>query len=239
MKPLGIVKVAGYSFLALSICMLAGAILLYTNTNAFLKDAVQAEGTVTEVVRSYWDGSTTYQPVVRFRTQQGKEIEFTSSSSTSKRPGYSTGQTVEVLYRPNAPQIAEINSFLLLWGGSILWGLLGSSFSIFGATILIGSMLKGRKGRKEKYFKQQGTRIETEFKCIKINTMRSANHQHPFQVVTQWKNPSTSEIHIFESDNLWYNPMGYIKSKHITVFIEKDNPKKYLVDLSFISDDAD
>ena len=41
-------------------------------------------------------------------------------------------------------------------------------------------------------------------------------------------------MHVFESDNVWFDPTSYVKGRKITVFIENDNPKKYLVDLSFL-----
>lgn len=217
-------------FLAAGIGMLAGTVFTYTNTSAFLKDAIKAEGTVVELIRSRSDDSVTYRPVVRFMNQQGKAIEFASLSS-SNPPSYSEGQTVEVFYRPDAPQQAEINSFFSLWGVSVILGGLGSVFSTIGASFLVVPMLTGRK---EKYLKQQGIPIETKFKSVEINTMLSVNDRNPFQVITQWQNPSTSEIHVFKSSNLWYDPSDYIKTKRITVYIEKENPKKYWVDLSFL-----
>jgi hypothetical protein len=230
MKSVDVIKLVKYTFLAVGIGMLAGTVFLYTNTNAFLKDAIKAEGTVIELIPSYSDGSTTYRPAVRFIDQQGKAIEFASSSS-SNPPSYSEGQTVEVLYRPDAPQKAEINGFFSLWVDSVILGGLGTAFFTVGASLVTLPMLKGRK---ENYLKQQGTPIQTEFKSVEINTMLSVNDRHPFQVITQWQNPSTSEIHVFESDNIWYDPSEFITNQRITVFIEKENPKKYFVDLSFL-----
>jgi hypothetical protein len=230
MKAVDGMKLVKYTFLAAGIGMLAGTVFLYTNTSVFLKDAIKTEGTVIELIPSYSDGSTTYRPTVRFINQQGKEIEFASSSS-SNPPSYSEGQTVEILYLPDEPQKAEINGFFSLWGAPLILGGLGSAFFTVGASLLAVPMLKGRK---ENYLKQQGIPIETEFKSVEINTMLSVNDRHPFQVVTQWQNPSTSEIHVFESDNIWYDPSEFITNQRITVYIEKESPKKYWVDLSFL-----
>ncbi|MBD2074590.1 DUF3592 domain-containing protein [Phormidium sp. FACHB-592] len=230
MKSVDPMKLVKYTFLATGIGMLAGTVFLYINTSAFLKNAIKAEGTVIELIPSYSDGSTTYRPAVRFINQQGKEIEFASSSS-SNPPSYSEGQTVEILYRPEEPQKAEINSFFSLWGAPTILGGLGSAFFTVGAVLLAVPKLKGRE---EKYLKQQGTPIKTEFQSVDINTMLSVNDRHPFQVITQWQNPSTSEIHVFESGNIWYDPSEFITNQQITVYIEKENPKKYWVDLSFL-----
>ncbi len=53
-------------------------------------------------------------------------------------------------------------------------------------------------------------------------------------VFFQWQDPATSELHIFKSNNLWFDPSEHIKQQQITVFIEGGNPKKYFVDLSFL-----
>ncbi|MGF1519101.1 MAG: DUF3592 domain-containing protein [Nodosilinea sp.] len=224
------------AFLLPGIGMLAGTFFTYKNTTTFLKGAIRVEGTVIELIRSRSDNldsindSIAYYPVVSFIGQAGEKVEFTSSSG-SNPPSYSTGQTVEIFYSPAAPQNAEINSFFSLWGVTAILGGLGSIFSTVGACFLIVPMLKGGE---EKYLKQQGTPIETDFKSVEINTAYSVNGKHSFQIVTQWQNPSTTEIHVFESNNLWYDPSEFITRKRITVFIEKENPKKYYVDLSFL-----
>ncbi|MBM0744338.1 DUF3592 domain-containing protein [Phormidium sp. CLA17] len=223
-------KAIGYPFLLAGIGMLAATFFTYINTNTFLKDAIKTEGTVIELIRSRSDDSITYQPVVVFVSQKGEKIEFTSSSS-SNPPSYSKGQTVEIFYLPNEPQKAEINGFFSLWGAPTILGAIGSIFSTVGASLLIALM---RKEREEKYLKQQGTPIETKFKSVEIDTTESINDRHPFRVITQWQNPSTKEIHVFESNSIWYDPSEFITSDLITVFIERENPKKYLVDLSFL-----
>lgn len=223
-------KAIGYPFLLAGIGMLAATFFTYTNTRTFLKDAIKAEGTVIELIRSQSDDSITYRPVVVFVSQKGEEIEFTSLSG-SNPPSYSRGQTVEIFYLPDAPQKAEINGFFSLWGAPTILGAMGSIFSTVGASILIALT---RKEREEKYLKQQGTPIETKFKSVEIDTTESVNDRHPFRVITQWQNPSTKEIHVFESNSVWYDPSEFMTSDPITVFIERENPKKYLVDLSFL-----
>lgn len=218
------------AFLLPGIGMLVATFFIYKSTNTFLKDATRAEGTVIELVRSRSDDSIVYYPVVVFVSQEGEEIEFTSLSG-SNPPSYSKGQTVEILYLPTQPQKAEINSPFSQWGIVTIFGGLGSLFSTIGACILVLPMLKEGE---EQHLKQQGTPIETDFKSVEINTTYSVNGEHPFRVITQWQNPSTTEIHVFRSNNLWYDPSEFITRKQITVFIEKENPKKYFVDLSFL-----
>lgn len=227
MKVIAIVK---YVFILIGIGMLAGAFLIYKSTSSFLAEAAKAEGTVVELAQSRSSDSTTYRPVVQFTSQNGQAIEFVSSIG-SNPPSYSKGQKVEVLYHPTDPQNAKISGFFPLWGSSVFLGGMGGVFFLIGAGIILAGTLKSRK---DEYLKKNGTPIETEYQSVELNTALSVNGRHPFRVLTQWQNPSTSELHIFKSNDMWFDPSSYIKSKKITVFIEKGNPKKYYVDLSFL-----
>lgn len=227
MKVIAIVK---YTFTLIGIGMLTGALLLYKSTSAFLAEATKTEGTVVDLVRSQSSDSTTYRPVVHFLDQNGQAIEFISSTG-SNPPSYSKGQKVEVLYRPTNPQDAKINGFFSLWGGPTILSGVGGVFFIVGAGIILAGSLRNRK---DEFLRKNGTPIETDFQGVEKNTAFSVNGKHPFLVLTQWLNPATSELHIFKSNNLWFDPTSFIKTKKITVFIEKNNPKKYFVDLSFL-----
>ena len=76
--------------------------------------------------------------------------------------------------------------------------------------------------------------IETDFLRVELNTNLEVNGRHPFCVLTQWKNPLTNAMHIFHSDNIWFDPPKYLEDTKIIVYMEKNNPKKYYLDLSFL-----
>lgn len=224
------ITISKYVFTIVGVGLLIGALFLYQSASAFLAKATTADGTVVDLVRSRSSDSITYRPVVQFMNQKGEKIEFISSSG-SNPPSYSKGEKVEVLYLPDEPQKAKINGFFSLWGAPVILGGLGGAFFLIGAGIIIVIMLKGRR---DEYLKKKGMRIETDFQSVELNTSLSVNGRNPFRVLTQWQNPSTSEIHIFQSNNLWFDPTNHIKDNRITVFIERNNPKKYYVDLSFL-----
>jgi hypothetical protein len=227
MKVLAIVK---YAFTVIGFSMLIGAFIAYKSSSSFVAEAIKVEATVVDLVAYRSSGSTTYKPLVKFVDQNGRQIELLSSAG-SNPPSYSQGQTVEVFYRPAEPQNAKINSFFDLWGAAFVLGALGGTFFLIGSGMMIAGTLKGRK---DEFLKSNGTPIETEFQGVEQNTSVSVNGRYPFRVLTHWLNPSTSELHIFKSNNLWFDPSSYIKSKKITVFIDPSNPKKYLMDLAFL-----
>jgi hypothetical protein len=227
MKTVAIIK---YVFTLVGIGMLAGTIFFYQRTRSFVDGVETAEGTVVELNRS----SSTYRPVVRFRDRRGEEIEFMSSTG-SNPPSYSRGERVEVLYLPSRPDQAQINGFFSLWLGPLILGFLGVVFLLIGGGIMF---LAGKGGRNEAYLKVHGTRIETDFQSVQLNTSMRINGRSPYRVLTQWRNPATSEMHVFQSDNIWWDPTEYVP-KRVTVLIDRNNPKKYHVDLSFLPKLAD
>jgi hypothetical protein len=107
---------------------------------AFLAGSTRATGTVVGA-RERPDpdsilGRTCF-PTIRFRTSDGREVEFESTvgSDAHVRP---VGEEVAVRYRWDAPHSAEIDSFLALWGPTLLFALLGSVFLGLGLGLLTG-----------------------------------------------------------------------------------------------------
>jgi Protein of unknown function (DUF3592) len=75
-----------------------------------LKSGAQAQGTVVDVKEDrgdYYAPGTTYRPVVRFITVEGRTVEFTSAVGYSHSPDI--GGAVPVRYRLNDPEQAEID----------------------------------------------------------------------------------------------------------------------------------
>jgi hypothetical protein len=96
----------------------------------FATAGVSAEGTVVQQI--FKSGRRPrVRPIVRFTTQAGISIDFTSSAS-SRYPSYQEGQKVDVVYLPDAPARAEIDSFGVLWGGPLLMSLAGLAFAATG-----------------------------------------------------------------------------------------------------------
>lgn len=227
MKAIAIIK---YVFSLIGLGMLVGAFFWYKSTNDFLAEAIRAEGTVIELRLSRSSDSTTYAPVVNFIARNGEKITFVSSVS-SNPPSYTVGEKADIFYLPADPYDAKLDSFFSLWGGATIVGGMGGLFFLIGSALAILPMMKGRR---DESLKRQGIPIETEFQSVERNMAYSVNGRHPFRILTQWQNPATSEVHVFHSNNLWFDPTNYIKSKRITVFVERNNPKRYFVDLSFL-----
>lgn len=126
----------GLIFFAVGGGLLAGAAFAWLHTRRFVAEAVRGFG---EVVRlqERSDDSVTYSPVIRFSGPGGRAVEFTESTS-SNPPGYSVGDRVEILYRPDAPERARLAS---LWRRYLLAGILGTIGGVFSLLGLLLSAL--------------------------------------------------------------------------------------------------
>ena len=91
-----------------------------------------------------------------------------------------------------------------------------------------------RKQRKKDELLQQGTRINTKFQSVSRNTRLKVNGRNPYIITSQWQNPVTNKLHIFESDNIWFDPEEFVNEDVLMVFIDPDDPSQYYMDISFL-----
>lgn len=225
MKGIAVVK---YLFSGVGLAMIFGAFFMYSKTQNFLSEAIITEGTVTHLVLSNSSDSSTYWPVVVFKTQNGELVEFTSSVG-SNPPSYTQGEIVEVYYLESFPENAKIRSFFSLWGGTTIVGGLGTIFFTIGFIIISANVLKDRK---VKYLKKHGVPVVARFQSVEINDSLKVNGRSPYKIIAQWQDPSTSKVYVFSSENLWFDPTEQINRDEVTVLIERENPTKYYVDVS-------
>lgn len=227
------VSIMKYVLVAFGVLFVTVAIVSATNTRTFVAQASGAHGTVVDMVRrksTDSDHSDTYAPVVRFVTDTGETIEFTSDTS-SNPPSYSRGERVEVLYRPLAPRNARINDFESLWASPLMFGGLGSIALLIGAGVMLRAVLTARKAAD---LKRRGKRLLTTVQRVELNEKLTVNGVNPYRIFTQWKNPSKPETRVFESDYVWFDPSPYLNGRDIPVFVAPEDPNRYWVDLSFL-----
>jgi len=126
-------------FLAAGLGLLAGSGYSFLHTRAAISGAIPADGTVVDLIASTdSDGDTMYYPRVRFRTGTGDVEEFVGGVG-SKPAAFDVGEGVKVLYDPERPGDARIDTFFQLWFLPLLLGGMGIIFAgIGGAGIGVG-----------------------------------------------------------------------------------------------------
>lgn len=225
-----IFSIIQYVFGAIGLVLCVAAFFIYQNTQNFLTTALTTEGTVVDLVKSHSRNSTTYSPVVEYTTRKGEHISFTATFG-SNPPAYTRGESVIIYYQENRPEHAEIDGLFALWGLPIIFGGIGTTFFLISAGIFITGRMKARKVAD---LQLNGMAIQAKITSINLNTSTKSNGRSPYVIHAQWQNPATSQIHIFHSDDIWFDPTDFVRSGHINVLIDRNNPSHYYMDISFL-----
>ena len=135
-------------FLAIGVAAVSLAALSALETRTFVAEAVRAEGVVValerhtfhlpwmiEKDRSLQSDETHIVPVFEFRDRAGHANRFAGRSYWL---GYRVGEHVTVLYSPQDPQRARIDSVIALWGGALALLGVGLVFTAGSVFALIG-----------------------------------------------------------------------------------------------------
>ncbi|PKN93819.1 MAG: hypothetical protein CVU44_08365 [Chloroflexi bacterium HGW-Chloroflexi-6] len=80
---------------------------MYYQQASLERSGITTEGLVVGLVESSDSDGTSYAPIIRFKTQSGREIEF-QANHYSYPSQYEIGQTVSVLYPADKPTKATL-----------------------------------------------------------------------------------------------------------------------------------
>lgn len=133
--------------------LLVGGIYAGWQTHRFLQIAVEVPGVVTENV---WEQSTVANrhgvyvsyayPRIRFRTEDGREVSALLSTTGTNPAQYRVNEPVTILYDPQEPHHASIQSFEADWLVPMLLCGIGTVLCSFG----IGAAVWGRLGTRKR-----------------------------------------------------------------------------------------
>jgi hypothetical protein len=221
-------------FLALGVTFSGLTIYFVRDTQAFVERGVAVRGEVVDLNRersiSGSPGSGVYHPIVKYTTTVGEQRTFRGMNGSSP-PSYRVGEAVDVLYDRTNPVDARIASFWSLWLIQSMFGVLGAVFSLIGGGVFFARVMMARQARD---LKHHGTPVETEFQNVEVNGGFKVNGRAPWRIVSRWLDPGRNALYLYHSENLWFDPTPFIRSKHVTVFIDPRNPKRYSMDVSFL-----
>jgi hypothetical protein len=130
------VTVFGTIFALIGGAMLGAAGRQFTQRRTFVRHSAVTTGTIVALIENRERDEISYFPKVTFKTPAGREVTFQSEMGSSSEAGR-IGDTVAVRYRPDQSDVAEIDSFMSLWGPTLLFGILGVVFLFVGFGILL------------------------------------------------------------------------------------------------------
>jgi len=215
-------------FAAIGAVLLVLAGWMYLREQRFVAGASHATGTVTQLSLDHNDnGSSVYYPLVAFVTARGDSITMRSKVG-SNPPSWHVDDRVDVLYDPANPQDARMSGFFQLHIGAFVFGMLGLVFASIGGIWLY---VTGRAAAMAAEVRAMGQRIQAKVIEVERRTNIRVNGAHPFRIVAQGE--VQGEVVLYRSANIWFDPTQYVPQA-VTVFVDRNNPKRYLVDLDFL-----
>ncbi|MDN5270800.1 DUF3592 domain-containing protein [Chloroflexus sp. MS-CIW-1] len=104
----------GLTFTVIGLVVLFIGLFWLNATSERLKRMIDGTGTVVEVTRRRIGDDINYYPRIEFQTQTGETFQFESNTGGSST-SYRVGDQVLILYDPQMPQDATINSWYEIW----------------------------------------------------------------------------------------------------------------------------
>ena len=196
----------------------------------FAATALRAQG---EVVALRADGSG-YRPEVRYTDAAGQVQQFLAGTS-SDPPGYAVGEPVPVLYAPADPRTARIDSFVQRWLLPAIFG----GFALLWLGIGLAPLAwRALQRRRHRWLLAHGRPIVTSFHGVEQNAAITVQGRHPYTVVTEWRNPVSGALVQFRSHAVWDDPSEQAAKRMITVVVDPNQLRRYVMDLSFLGQAA-
>ncbi len=193
----------------------------------FAKDAVRAQGFVTGFANSRSSDSTTYAPIVIYRDRTGTIYRFRGKVA-SNPPAFDMQESVDVLYRPERPGAARIDSFGQRHFLSLIFGGFGLVFGGIGAAFLAQPVMRRRKIAR---LRRSGVRIPAQIIDVFRDTGRKSQGRSPFRIAAQGKHPATNRIRRFESDPIWIDPTDLVGDSIDVLVFPEPGDRRYHVEL--------
>lgn len=203
----------------------------------FRDGAIVTEGEVIDFNDSRSNkGGTMYSPRVRYwvpAAEGGMSVshEINGSVRSSSR-SYDIGDKVQVLYRPELPGSGRINSFLEQWFVVSIFSVFALVFGGVALALVVGAI---QRKRIYAWLEHSGMTVQAKIIEVGKNTNLKINGRSPWVVRAQWQHPVTQQVHVFQSDNLWFDPSPFVGKRIDTpVRVDADQPRRYRIDLSWL-----
>jgi hypothetical protein len=150
-------KVRPLLFLAIGLILLAIGARVTLRNLSFRRHASATAGVVVDNVWSQGSDSVAH-PKVEFRTGSGRVVTFIASVG-SQPPSFHEGESVTVLYDPDDPTHAAIDTIMEQWFESMILGGLGAFSTLVGGVWLFAVV---RPKRLNEWLQAHGSRIQAE-----------------------------------------------------------------------------
>jgi len=124
-------------FLILGIALSFATYTIERHEERLREGAIRATGTVVNHLKR--SGGEATVPVVRFVSQAGDHVDFTSTHVGR----YAVGSTVPIYYHPDNPSFADLDTWRVRWLGTVLAGAMAVFSFVIALTLVRASRQPG------------------------------------------------------------------------------------------------
>lgn len=216
-------------FAVIGLLMLMGGSYFYLSGYSQEKSGIVVTGQIIDLSVHRSDDGASYCPVVKYT--DGQEEYVMESSYCSSGYHNAPGDDIDVIYQPGNPDNAVIHSFGGLYGGAVILLGMGAVFALAGTLPLIIMYLRSKSGQR---LLREGMPVKARFSEVILNTTININGRSPFQIVAQMHDTAANTVKLYYSHNIAFDPSPFINQEFVTVYVDKKNPDKYYMDISFL-----
>lgn len=216
-------------FAVIGLLMLMGGSYFYLSGYSQEKSGIVVTGQIIDLSVHRSDDGASYCPVVKYTDGQEEYVMESSYCSSGYRNAQ--GDDIDVIYQPGNPDNAVIHSFGGLYGGAVILLGMGAVFALVGTLPLIIMYLRSKSGQR---LLREGMPVKARFSEVILNTTININGRSPFQIVAQMHDTAANTVKLYYSHNIAFDPSPFINQEFVTVYVDKKNPDKYYMDISFL-----
>ncbi|MEY1424764.1 DUF3592 domain-containing protein [Morganella morganii] len=216
-------------FAVIGLLMLMGGSYFYLSGYSQEKSGIVVTGQIIDLSVHRSDDGASYCPVVKYTDGQEEYVMESSYCSSGYRNAL--GDDIDVIYQPGSPDNAVIHAFGGLYGGAVILLGMGAVFALVGTLPLIIMYLRSKSGQR---LLREGMPVKARFSEVILNTTININGRSPFQIVAQMHDTAANTVKLYYSHNIAFDPSPFINQEFVTVYVDKKNPDKYYMDISFL-----
>ena len=96
-----------------------------------------------------------------------------------------------------------------------------------------------KKDLIEKRFKTDGRKVEAQILKIEIDMETTVQQRHPYFIDCKWSDPITGKEYRHTIRYIWTDPKTLLAGRStIDVYIDRNDPEKYFMDVAFLGASA-
>jgi hypothetical protein len=140
---------------------------------------------------------------------------------------------VKVFYRIDNPDKSRISDGVKGGKKVLFWSFIMVLFN----TLSVYHLRK--KDKTEKDFKTTGRKVEAQIMKIDVDLTTTIMKKNPYYIDCKWVDPMTGKEYFHTIRYIWTDPKTLLAGRNsIDVYIDRNIPEKYYMDIAFLGDSA-